>query len=151
VLTERYGAGMTERIAAMFTERALPPYAPPPEIVPNSRTALRLGELAREHGAFSGYHARVMDAYWAESLDIGDHAVLRELAAEAGLPGVEVEDVLTSSRYLDVVETSTRRAARIGASGVPAFLLDGRLLVVGAQPDEVFEQAFGQLEHQHDV
>jgi predicted DsbA family dithiol-disulfide isomerase len=28
---------------------------------------------------------------------------------------------------------------------VPGFLLEGRLLVLGAQPDEVFEQAFARL------
>ncbi len=151
MLTERYGTGMNDRIAAMFAERGLPPYAPPPDTVPNSRAALRLGELAREHAAFPSYHARVMEAYWAESLDIGDPAALRGLAAEAGLPAAEVEDVLASSRYFDVVTASTQRAASIGASGVPAFLLDGRLLVVGAQPEEVFEQAFEQLERPRGV
>jgi predicted DsbA family dithiol-disulfide isomerase len=136
---------MTERIAAMFAERGLPPYAPPADVVPNSRAALRVGELAREEGAFSDYHARIMDAYWAEGLDIGDHEVLHDLAAEIGLPAAEVADVLASSRYLDVVEASTGQAAAIGVSGVPAFLLDGRLLVVGAQPEEAFEQAFTRL------
>jgi predicted DsbA family dithiol-disulfide isomerase len=34
----------------------------------------------------------------------------------------------------------------MGANAVPAFVLDRRLLVLGAQPDEVFEQAFEQLE-----
>ena len=32
------------------------------------------------------------------------------------------------------------------AGKVPAFVLDRRLRVLGAQPDEVFEQAFAQLE-----
>jgi predicted DsbA family dithiol-disulfide isomerase len=34
---------------------------------------------------------------------------------------------------------------RAGATGVPAFVLDRRLLVLGAQPEEVFEQAFDRL------
>jgi predicted DsbA family dithiol-disulfide isomerase len=33
----------------------------------------------------------------------------------------------------------------IGANAVPAFLLDRRLLVLGAQPEAVFEQALAQL------
>ena len=41
---------------------------------------------------------------------------------------------------------STRQAASIGANAVPAFLLDRRLLVLGAQPNEVFEHAFAQLD-----
>jgi predicted DsbA family dithiol-disulfide isomerase len=47
--------------------------------------------------------------------------------------------------YLDVVEGSTRQAVSIGVNGVPAFLLDRRLLVLGAQPFEVFRSAFAQL------
>jgi predicted DsbA family dithiol-disulfide isomerase len=58
----------------------------------------------------------------------------------------EVEEVLAGDRYLDRVTASTREAFGFGANAVPAFVLDRRLLVLGAQPDEVFEQAFAQLE-----
>ncbi len=57
----------------------------------------------------------------------------------------EVARVLEGDEYLDVVQASTRRAHSAGVTGVPAWLLDGRLLVLGAQPREVFEQAFEQL------
>ena len=123
----------------------MPPYAPPPDVVSNSRTALRLGELARELGLHGAFHDRVMDAYWAEGRDIGDVDVLRRVSAEAGLREEDVDAVIASERYLDVVRTSTEHAISIGVTGVPGFLLDQRLLVLGAQPNEVFEQAFGQL------
>ena len=136
---------MTERVGAFFAERGLPPYAPPPDIVSNSRTALRLGELARGLGLHHRFHDRVMDAYWAESLDIGDAGVLRRASSEVGLPEKDVDAVMASERYLDVVRASTEQAMSVGVTGVPGFLLGGRLLVLGAQPDEVFEQAFAQL------
>ena len=41
---------------------------------------------------------------------------------------------------------STAQAVSIGVNGVPGFLLDRRLLVLGAQPREVFERAFAQLD-----
>ena len=41
------------------------------------------------------------------------------------------------------VVPNTMRALRV--TGVPGFLLDRRLLVLGAQPREVFERAFSQL------
>jgi predicted DsbA family dithiol-disulfide isomerase len=113
--------------------------------VPNTTPALRLGEHARGHGLHRPFHDRVMDAYWAEARDIGDHDELRLLAAEVGLPAEEVDVVLAGDRYLDVVEASTAQAFSIGARAVPAFVLDRRLLVLGAQPDGVFEQAFEQL------
>jgi predicted DsbA family dithiol-disulfide isomerase len=117
-----------------------------PEIVPNTRRALRLAELAREHGLHEPFHYRLMDAYWSEATDIGDPGELRRLAAEAGLEAGGVERVIADpSAYLDVVEGSTTQAHSLGINAIPAFLLDRRLLVLGAQPRELFAQAFEQL------
>lgn len=120
-------------------------YNPPP-VAPNTRTALRLTELAREQGFHAAFHDRLMEAYWTAAADIGDHDILRRLAVEVGLHAAEVEDTLASDRFLDIVLASTRQAQQIGISGIPGFLLDERLLVLGAQPREVFEQAFAQLD-----
>ena len=136
---------MTGRVRSFFAERGLD-YNPHPDVVPNTMTALRLTELARDLGRHGELHDRLMDAYWAEAKHIGDHEVLREEAGAAGLPPDEVEDVLESDRYRDRVEASTREAYGVGASAVPAFVLDRRLLVLGAQPMDVFEQAFARLE-----
>ena len=135
---------MTERVRSFFAERGLP-YDPNPDVVPRSLPALRLTELARDLGLHRETHDRLMDAYWSEAQDIGDRDVLRRLAAEVGLPADEVEDVLRSERYGDRIEDLTRQAVSIGANAVPAFLLDGRLLVLGAQPEAAFEGAFAQL------
>src|SRR5687767_6944725 len=97
----------------MFRARGLE-YRPHPKVVPNTKAALRLGELAREHELHHAFHDRVMDAYWSESRDIGHRDELRTLSAEVGLPADEVEEVLGTDRYLDVVEGLTRQAASIG-------------------------------------
>jgi len=117
-----------------------------PDVVPNTRIALRLGELAREHDLHEPFHDRLMDAYWAEGVDVGDPDELRRLAREVGLDGDGVERTIADDdEYLDLVLGSTRQAQSMGVNGIPAFLLDRRLLVLGAQPFEVFEQAFAQL------
>jgi len=144
-LLARYGDEMTERMRASFAARGLE-YNPHPDVVPNTMKALRLTELARALGRHEETHDRLMDAYWAEAQDLGDSAVLRGLAAELGLPDDEVEAVLDGDRYRERIESSTRQATSIGATGVPAFLLDRRLLVLGAQPEAVFEQGFAELE-----
>jgi predicted DsbA family dithiol-disulfide isomerase len=136
---------MTNRIDAFFADRGLPPSAPPADVVPRTLAALRLGELARERGVHTTFHNRLMDAYWAESLDIGAADVLRRLSEEVDLPAEDVESVISSERYLDVIQASTERAISIGVTGVPGFLLDRRLLVVGAHQNDVFEHAFRQL------
>ncbi len=113
--------------------------------MPNTRRALRLTELARTRGLHRKLHDRLMDAYWAEAIDIGNGNELLRLAEEAGLDGTEAERVLESDEHLETVLRSTAQAQSIGITGIPAFLLDQRLLVLGAQPREVFEQAFAQL------
>ncbi len=120
-------------------------YNPPP-VVPNTMRALRVTELARERGLHAAMHDRVMDAYWAEGRQIGDPDVLRELAREVGLNPGEVDDVLAGDAFRDRVQGLTAQAHAIGVTGVPAFLLDRRLLVLGAQPRDVFERAFAQVE-----
>jgi predicted DsbA family dithiol-disulfide isomerase len=107
--------------------------------------ALRVTELARERGLHAAVHDRLMDAYWAEGRNIGDPDELRALAVEAGLEGAEVDDVLAGDAYRDRVIGLTQQAVSLGITGVPGFLLDRRLLVLGAQPQAVFERAFEQL------
>jgi predicted DsbA family dithiol-disulfide isomerase len=117
-----------------------------PDVVPNTRLALRMSELARKQGVHERFHDRLMDAYWAEARNIGDADELRLLAGEIGLEGQEVERVIADpSAYLNVVEGSTRQAQSVGIDGIPAFVLDRRLLMLGAQPVEIFRRAFAQL------
>jgi predicted DsbA family dithiol-disulfide isomerase len=120
-------------------------YNPHPEVVPNTKQALRVTELARERGLHEAVHDRLMDAYWDEGRNIGDPEALKTLAVEAGLDPAEVDEVLGGDQYADRVQASTAEAHSLGINGIPAFVLDGRLLVLGAQPRDVFEQAFAQL------
>jgi predicted DsbA family dithiol-disulfide isomerase len=145
-LHRRYGIGtgphdpVRDRFAALGLEYNRH------DIVPNTRLALRISEFAREQGLHERFHDRLMDAYWAEATNIGDPGELRLLAAEVGLDSHEVERVIADpSAYLDLVEGSTRQAHSLGVDGIPAFLLDRRLLVLGVQPIEVFRGAFAQL------
>jgi predicted DsbA family dithiol-disulfide isomerase len=145
-LHRRYGIGVGERdpLRDRFAAEGLDYNRP--ETVPNTRLALRLSELARESGAHERFHDRLMDAYWAEATNIGDADELRRLAAEVGLASDDVERVIADpSAYLDVVEGSTLQAQSIGINAIPAFLLDRRLIVLGAQPLDAFRRAFAQL------
>jgi predicted DsbA family dithiol-disulfide isomerase len=142
-LRRRYGERVDEHQRLLF-ERAGQPFRPA-EVISNSRDALRVTELARDRGLHEPVHDRLMDAFWAEGRDLGDHDVLRELTTEAGLDADEVDGVLSSDAYLDRVLASTAEAQSIGINGIPAFVLGGKLLVLGAQPREAFERAFAQL------
>jgi predicted DsbA family dithiol-disulfide isomerase len=145
-LHRRYGIGVDKEdpLRPRFAKAGLEYNRP--EIVPNTKLALRLSELARDHELHEPFHNRLMDAYWAEAVNIGDADELRRLAAEVGLESAEVERVIADpSAYLELVEETTREAQSIGIRGIPAFVLDKRLLMVGAQPLDVFRQAFAEL------
>jgi predicted DsbA family dithiol-disulfide isomerase len=143
-LNARYGEPFHDRLRQTFEANGLA-YAPPPDVVPRTVDALRLTELARDWEVHEAFHDRLMDAYWQEGANIGDHDVLRALAAEVGLPDDGVERVLRGDDYAQRVAVSTQQAASIGASGIPAFVLNGKVLILGAQPHEVFERALTQI------
>ena len=128
----------------MFEAERLP-LAQTIEKVPNSRRALILGELARERGVLDALHPRLFDAFWARGLDIGDERVLVGEGTAAGLEQDEILASLDSERYLEQIEAQTREALESGAGGVPAWLIDDRVLIPGAQPPELFERVLGRL------
>jgi predicted DsbA family dithiol-disulfide isomerase len=116
-----------------------------PEVVPRSLDALRVTELARDRGLHDPVHDRLMDAYWGEGRNIGDPEELRTLAVEAGLDASEVDDVLAGDAYGERVAASTAQAQSLGINGIPGFVIDQQLLILGAHPQPIFEQAFAQL------
>jgi predicted DsbA family dithiol-disulfide isomerase len=102
-------------------------------------------ELARDHDLHRPVHTRLMRAYWSEGADLGDDGVLLDIVAEVGLDRDEAAEAIAGGRYSDRVAASTQEANRIGINAIPAFVLGRRLLVLGAQPEELFEQAVAQL------
>jgi predicted DsbA family dithiol-disulfide isomerase len=130
----------------MFAEAGLP-HAETLEKVPNSRRSLLLSQLARDRGLLEALHPRLFDAYWARALDIGDQQVLVEEGTAAGLDEGEIIDTLQSEGYLPRIEEETRSAIALGASGVPAWVIDRRVLILGAQPREVFAHVLQRLGH----
>jgi predicted DsbA family dithiol-disulfide isomerase len=143
-LHARYGDTFHERLKGSFEAAGLV-YNPPPAVVPNTMRALSVTELARDRGLHGPMHDRLMDAYWEEGLDIGDPEVLSRLAVEVGLAADEAAAALDDDELANRVRVSTAQAQSLGVTGVPAFVLDNRLLVLGAQPREVFEQALERL------
>jgi predicted DsbA family dithiol-disulfide isomerase len=118
----------------------------PPSVIPNSRKALEVTELARDEGLHEAVHDRLMHAYWSEGLDIGQENVLLDLVAEAGLDRSEAKEAISDRRYAARVDESTRQAQLHGIHAIPAFVLGNRLLLLGAHPHEMFERAVAELE-----
>ncbi|WP_421723712.1 DsbA family oxidoreductase [Bauldia sp.] len=80
-------------------------------------------------------------AYFCRGLDIGDHGVLCEVAEDAGGDGQAIAARLATDEDTAAVEAEVENAYRIGVSGVPCFILAGRMVVTGAQPAETLAEA----------
>ena len=79
---------------------------------------------------------RLGRAYFTDGEPIGEPATLRQAALDVGLDPDEVDAVLEGDAFADDVRADIDAARRIGVSGVPFFVVDGRLGVSGAQPPE---------------
>jgi predicted DsbA family dithiol-disulfide isomerase len=145
-LRARYGDAAEANVRRMVEDAGLPLHDR--ELVPSSRKALILAELARDHGKHDEIHPRLLRAYWAEGRDIGSDEVLLDEARAVGLDEDEVRDALATRRNWDRIEASTQGMYELGAGGVPAWVIDDRLLLPGAQPHEVFERVLTQLGHE---
>ncbi|MEV6281005.1 DsbA family oxidoreductase [Nocardia sp. NPDC051832] len=72
----------------------------------------------------------------------GDTERLVQVAIGAGFDEAQVRAVLADPEaYADAVRADEAEAARLGARGVPFFVIDRKYGVSGAQPPEVFTQA----------
>ncbi len=105
---------------------------------PNTLPAHALIRAAGQAGAQDAVVEALFRAYFTEGRDVGDAAVLAEVAAGAGL------DATLATLHEDAVQTEDEAARRGGISGVPSFLLDRYLLFSGAVPGARMADAFRQ-------
>jgi predicted DsbA family dithiol-disulfide isomerase len=77
-------------------------------------------------------------AHFTDNRDVSDHAVLADVAASVGLDPDRAAAILSSDEFGEMVRTEAAYWADQNISGVPAFILGGRMLVPGAQDPEVF-------------
>jgi predicted DsbA family dithiol-disulfide isomerase len=99
----------------------------------NTFDAHRLLHLAREHGLQEPLNRRLMAAYLAEGAVLSDHPTLHRLAVEAGLDEGAVQQTLASDTYAERVRADEAEAGRREVTAVPTFLVDGRVVIPGAQ------------------
>jgi predicted DsbA family dithiol-disulfide isomerase len=111
---------------------------------PNTLDAHRLIRWAAEPGLQGAVVEALFRAYFLDGRDIGDHAVLADVAAQAGLDaGIAAR--LASDSDKDAVAEEIRMASELGVQGVPFFIFEGRYGVSGAQSAEVLEEIIDQV------
>lgn len=103
----------------------------------NTFDAHRLLHLALGRGVQRQLKARLGRAVFTDGDPVGDHDTLRKAAADVGLDPQEVDDVLAGEAHAREVLEDIAAAHQMDVTGVPFFLVDGRLALSGAQPPEL--------------
>jgi len=126
-LREAYG----DKIRVVFKEHPLPFHD-------NASLAAQAAAEANAQGAFWPFHDRLFANQ--KALARGD---LEATAQSLGLDMARFRNALDSGVHKGHVEQDSAQANALGATGTPAFFINGRLLS-GAQPLEVFKQAIDE-------
>jgi predicted DsbA family dithiol-disulfide isomerase len=111
---------------------------------PNTVASHALIRLAHETGD-AAMQDRVVEAlfsaYFTQGLDVGDLAVLADLAEGAGIERSRASAFLFEPASFDAVIDDEKLARGLGLNGVPSFVLGGNYLFSGAQPTSVMVRA----------
>lgn len=110
----------------------------------NTFDAHRLIHLARERGVQDALVGALFDAHHERGVALGDRAELAAVAVGVGLDPDEVGAVLAGDAFAADVRADEELAARLGISGVPFFVVDGRYGLSGAQPPEAILEVLAQ-------
>jgi predicted DsbA family dithiol-disulfide isomerase len=105
--------------------------------MPNSLNAHRLINVATKDGRQGEMVEALFQAYFVEARDIGDIAILVEIAVAQGLDRAEIENYLRGTAGVLPVEGDNARMHRLGVSGVPCYIFDDSYAIAGAQEPEI--------------
>ena len=116
-------------------------------VSPNTLDAHRLIRWAQTAG--DGVQGRVVEAlfelYFLKGQNIGDHAVLIEVARQAGMDAAVVESLLASDADREAIQQEIALAQQMGVTAAPCFILENKYAVMGAQEPETIADAIRQV------
>jgi predicted DsbA family dithiol-disulfide isomerase len=141
-LSQAQAERMEDKVAAIAHRDGLPFTAE--RVAANSfdvHRVLHLGGTVGLDDQLLGVLQRTMFSGQANSYD---HAVLVEAASQLGIPRRRVEEVLASDEYADDVRDDEAEARRLGVTGIPFTVFDGRIAIPGAASIEDFAKAIQQ-------
>jgi predicted DsbA family dithiol-disulfide isomerase len=92
---------------------------------------------------------RVVDALFKANFEdgknVGDRAVLLDIAEKAGLDRAVIAALLASDADSDLIVAEIEAAQKMGVNGVPFFIFDQQYAVSGAQTPDVLASALRDI------
>lgn len=144
-LTRKFGPGgygkMNGRLIEAGRERGIGFAFDKIKRSPNTLDAHRLIRWAQPGGVQDAMVERWFKLYFEEGRDIGDRALLADVAVEHGFERAMVTRMLESDTDKAAVQDEIALAQRMGVNGVPFFIFGGKYALSGAQPPEAIVAA----------
>jgi len=112
-----------------------------PARVPNTRRALETAEWVRRHdpASFDALDRSLFEAHFVENRPLDDPEVLDDLLGAAGADAAAARQAVDDGAMHEALRQSMEAAMDANVTGTPAWLLDGRLLIPGAQSRDLYE------------
>ena len=111
----------------------------------NTFDAHRLVKWAGEQGQQTAMKMVLFEAYFGRAADVSDPQILTACAQAIGLDAEEAKAVLASDAYTQEVRADEARYQQSGVSAVPAFIINQRHLISGAQEPDTLINAFREI------
>lgn len=111
---------------------------------PNTLDAHRLLRWALDAQCQEPLKERLLQLYFMEGADVGDHDVLANAAATCGMNRDETRQRLAADEDVDSVREEIDRIHKLGVNGVPFFIFDGKYALSGAQSPEALVEGMRQ-------
>lgn len=112
---------------------------------PNTLDAHRLIHWAQLEGRQTAIVSRLFKAYFKEGRDIGDHAVLADIAEGAEMDREMILRLLESGADADDIRARDIDAREKGVSAVPTFVIANQHVVPGAQPTDLWLKVIDEI------
>lgn len=136
-----------EMLAGLGQEAGIDFDFPAVKISPNTLDAHRLLRWAMIEGpeVQSRVAVALFKAYFEEGRNVGDRAVLLDIAEACGMDRAVVTALFSAGADVDSVKEEIGMARDMGVTGVPCFIIDNKYAVMGAQSVDVLTNAFREI------
>jgi len=87
----------------------------------------------------------LFDAHFAQRRNLGQHEVLLDIVSKVGLDPSAARAALADKALAGRVRADEAAGIDMNITGVPAMLIEGRLLIPGAQDPETYANALRRV------
>jgi predicted DsbA family dithiol-disulfide isomerase len=116
----------------------------------NTFDAHRLVKWAEQQGLQTDMNKTLFEAYFGKAMNVSDQNVLLDCAESLGLDPTKAKQVLESDEYTAAVRDDQATYQKAGVTSVPAYIINSKYLISGAQEPNTLVQALKEISAESD-